>query len=73
MLILKSATKITLLALVIVLCISTLVSVTFGTIRGVLDPTKVLEMFGSVVLFVMGYYFSKRPDTSIVKNPNEDN
>lgn len=58
--ILKSATKLVLLGLTLVLAVITLYSAVIGIYRGTLDPSKVLEMFGSVMLFVTGYYFSKR-------------
>ncbi len=57
--ILSSATKITLLVLIFVLCLVTVYAVIIGTNRALLDPKDVLTLFGLVITSVVSFYFGK--------------
>lgn len=57
--IIQSATKITLLALVIALVLLVIFSGIWGTVHGTLDPKEILAVFAPALTFVLGHYFGK--------------
>lgn len=61
---LSSATKVVLLWVMAILGVVTTYSSAIGVYRGTLDPKDILAIFGSVVTFIIGFYFSKRESTT---------
>lgn len=57
---LSSATKLVLLYVTMILGILTTFAGIVGIWRGTLEPKEVLALFGTIITFVIGYYFSKR-------------
>jgi hypothetical protein len=62
--IITSATKITLLVIVVMLCLMALFTCVVGVLRGTLDPKEIIGIFSSAVLLVLGFYFGKRESTT---------
>jgi hypothetical protein len=62
--IITSATKITLLVIVAILCLMALFACAVGVLRGTLDPKEIIGIFSSAVLLVLGFYFGKRESTA---------
>lgn len=60
--ILKSASKIVLLLVVITLVVLALFSGIWGVINNTLAPKEIIALFATALTFVMGYYFGAKGD-----------
>lgn len=58
--ILSSATRLVLLYITLVLGILTTFAGVVGIWRGTLEPKEVITLFGTIITFVIGYYFSSK-------------
>ncbi len=60
--ILKSASKIVLLFVVLILGLMAAFAGVWGLVKGTLDPKEIISLFGTALTFVLGYYFSNKGD-----------
>jgi len=60
----KSASKLVLLYLTIILGILALAAGIIGLIKGTLDPKELITIFAMNIALVLGYYFNSKGDPS---------
>ena len=63
--ILKSASKIVLLLIVVALVLLALFAGVMGILRGTLDPKELIALFGTALTFVLGFYFGNKGDNNL--------
>ena len=59
---LKSASKLVLLYVVLILGILSAFAGVWGIIKGTLEPKEIIGLFGTALTFVLGYYFGSKGD-----------
>lgn len=63
--ILKSASKIVLLLVVVALVILALFAGVAGILKGTLEPKEIIALFGTALTFVLGFYFGNKGDSNL--------
>ena len=60
--ILKSASKIVLLLVVIALVLLAIFAGVVGILKNTLEPKEIIALFGTALTFVLGYYFGNKKE-----------
>jgi len=63
--ILKSASKIVLLLIILALVLLTAFAGVVGILKGTLEPKEIITLFGTALTFVLGYYFGNKGDNNL--------
>ena len=58
----KSASKLVLLYIVLILGILTLTAGVLGIVKGTLEPKEIIVLFSTALNFVLGFYFGSKGD-----------